>query len=174
MEQVFVQTEEFMKLLLAIFYLFFVSCTNAHTMSKKPIVERKIRKKRAFGKSKGYFQIKFQSIDNGNGDITLTADIIPRKKMMQTKVRWKLPEHLLIIGGEKTSTLDFQVSQPQQVSITFEKQRLKENDQIILFVTKVMNGENHGASHSFIYHEKNNVESSGIRQKTKKHRKFIE
>ena len=143
-------------------------------MSKKPPVQKTVAKQKTYGKSKGYFQTNIQSSDSGNGDLTFVATVHSQKDFQQAEVRWKLPDHLKIISGEKEAVVNFKAGEKKELKVTVDKALLKEGDHIILFVHKTMRGEKHGTSHSFIYKENNEVQSSGLNQKSKKRPKYFE
>lgn len=153
---VFVQTdEEKMKLL----SLIVIAISTTFCTSQKPIVSKKgflghAKNHKSYGKSAGYFQAHLKEITNTSDVLTVQATVTPQRLIDQTVVEWQFPEHLTMVDGDSKSTADFSDNSKKIFEVSFNKDQLKPGDQIFLFVYKMIDGEKHGISESFVYQNK--------------------
>ena len=139
--------------LLAILFIF--TSSSLFAMSKKaprqPIKLKKDDQHKFSGKSMGYFSANITKIDNGNGDITFKAQVLPRNDMMSAQYQWKLPETVKILSGETQDTVDYKKNDVKTFEITIDKESIKNEDKIFFFAFKVQNGERYGTSVTHLY-----------------------
>lgn len=171
-----------MKFFITITSLLLISLDLCFAMGRKPPTSSTKRsmthqQKKATGKSLGYFQINIKKLDNNNGEITLVADVLPRQDMPDSEFKWKVPDSVKVISGDKSGSLNLTRNTANSIALVISKDSLKAKDQIFFFIYKMKDGERHGGSFSYIHQTENgDIQKSQFKPKgpQKKPKKYFE
>lgn len=162
-----------MRLLLLLPLIFATSCTKVDSkVSKHKFLESNHPHAKKMGKTRSYMQIMIQDVSKNEQTLDLRATVNPSGLFEGAQVEWKLPDSVEVVSGSSTQTLDLQPGHLQELEISLNRENLKDQDQIFLFIYKMKDGERHGSTASFIYRISQDEEN--IKQKTLKNPKIVE
>lgn len=128
------------------------------------------------GKARGYLHANIKEVYQTDEHLTLQVILSPIKSLTGVELKWQLPEHLKLLAGDRTQQVDLTAGQQHISEISVDKDNIQQGDKIFVFATKVMNGERHGATYSYIYRDKVN-QKQGLQLKkadSKKSKKILE
>ncbi len=137
-----------MKFLL-IAFIFFAGCHKVSTNQVKPVSKRFVSGKA--GKLKSYMNLEINPSFPNSSRLLLSANIEPFEDFGLAQVEWEIPKHLEIREGLIKQELELKQGQTYQISLTLDASKLKNGDQIFLFVYKVENREKYGTQASYTY-----------------------
>ncbi len=126
------------------------------------------------GKSLGYFQVGISMTESGSDAITLTAQVLANRPMENSEFQWKLPGNAEVLSGRESGEIDIKKGAQEELSIELSKDKVNEGDQVFLFVYKMVNGERHGVSHSYVFGSNNGREKQLRKQSAEQAPKYFE
>ena len=156
-----------LKIILSFFAILSLSSASL-AMSKKPKnLENQGQKKpmspKFSGKANAFFQTKITEVDNGNGDITLIAQVVPRKDMSSGEFMWVVPDSVKVVSGDKKGATGYESGEAKQFTLVIDKSTVKEGDLFRFFAYEMTNGERLGGGSSFVY---SNEKQSPLQKKS--------
>lgn len=143
-----------MKIFIVLLSLTLISCTQADSKvseKKHKFLHNHPKKQKKLGKLRAYMQMQIEDVSRNDATLDLKATIIGQDQMSNAQLEWRWPKHVEMVSGQKNQTVNIQSGQTQEIDVSFDKNSLKANDQIFLFVYQMKNGERHGGTSSFVY-----------------------
>lgn len=125
-------------------------------------------------KVRGYIQISMEGQQRGSGDFVISADISAMQYFSDAQILWKLPDHVKVLEGEQESKKSFNAGESITVGLVVDGDTLRPGDQVFLFVQKKIDGENHGASASFVVQTESQSQLQQQKSLGKKKKKFFQ